>query len=265
MISIRKLNSLKPSLRLRRTAKAVKAWEDLAASGARPDFIYLKSVFLLLSEYPDFRTAASRELENLRNIENAGSKVQIVRVLNSIRHAIYRYLDTEPADWDFISVETGRIDPGGRKILPLSVYLEDIRSPFNVGSIFRTAESFGTERIYISGQTVSPEHRRAVRASMGCTEIVPWEIREPLDFGADEGIFALELGGIPVDRFEFPETGMVIVGSEELGVSPEMLKIAENSRGRVSIPVFGAKGSLNVSVAFGILMSRWLAYLKRSD
>jgi TrmH family RNA methyltransferase len=71
------------------------------------------------------------------------------------------------------------------------------------------------------------------------------------------GVFALEIGGTPIDSFDFPPSGVVLVGSEELGLSPEALQLADRQCGRVSIPLGGAKRSLNVSVAFGILMHAW--------
>ena len=64
-------------------------------------------------------------------------------------------------------------------------------------------------------------------------------------------------GGIPINDFSFPRQGTVIIGSEELGISPEAKSIVEESAGIVTIPTYGAKGSLNVSVAFGILMYYW--------
>ena len=70
-------------------------------------------------------------------------------------------------------------------------------------------------------------------------------------------VFALESGGTKLTEFDFPDKGIMIVGSEELGVSPESLAVADASLGRVSIPIYGAKGSLNASVAFGIAMQAW--------
>jgi TrmH family RNA methyltransferase len=76
-------------------------------------------------------------------------------------------------------------------------------------------------------------------------------------------VFALELGGTPIDTFTFPREGMVLVGSEELGLSSEAIRLADTQCGRVSIPLGGAKRSLNVSVAFGILMHAWRSALTR--
>jgi TrmH family RNA methyltransferase len=69
----------------------------------------------------------------------------------------------------------------------------------------------------------------------------------------------LETGGTAINEFVFPKQGIVIIGSEELGVSPEALERA--TYGRVTIPMKGIKASLNVGVAFGILMQAWVASL----
>ena len=98
---------------------------------------------------------------------------------------------------------------------------------------------------------------------MNAERSLPWEVRELDTLSAEEGLFALELGGVPVDRFVFPARGMVLVGSEELGLSPEAIRLADQGRGRVSIPLAGAKRSLNVAVAFGILMQAWRAQVER--
>jgi TrmH family RNA methyltransferase len=94
---------------------------------------------------------------------------------------------------------------------------------------------------------------------------VPWEVRQLSDLDVSSGVFALELGGRDIGTFPFPSAGTVLVGSEELGLSPEALSLAEASLGRVSVPLAGAKRSLNVSVAFGILMHRWHEALERAD
>jgi TrmH family RNA methyltransferase len=144
------------------------------------------------------------------------------------------------------------------------VYMEDIRSPFNVGAMFRTAESFGVEKIILSPFCADPLHRRAQRTAMGCIDIVPWERQEL--FALPETpmscpVFALETGGIPINEFPFPRKGLLIAGSEELGVSPHALAATDASCGRVSIPIHGAKASLNVSVAFGIALQAWARVL----
>jgi TrmH family RNA methyltransferase len=193
------------------------------------------------------------------------------RTFNTIKHLLLNETGRYQADWDFTGSD-GRLDPAKRRVFDgMLIYLEDIRSPYNVGAMFRTAESFGAEKIFLSPFCADPSHPRAQRTAMGCVEVLPWERRD--FFTATEGtespcvelpcaelscpVFALETGGIPLADFPFPRRGLLIAGSEELGISPRALAVADASLGRVSIPCYGAKGSLNVSVAFGIVMQEW--------
>lgn len=81
----------------------------------------------------------------------------------------------------------------------------------------------------------------------------------PQDIPQDLPVFALETGGTDINEFKFPPRGICIIGSEELGVSPEAL--ARATYGIVTIPMKGLKASLNVGVAFGILMQKWVESL----
>jgi len=190
-------------------------------------------------------------------VANAADPETLFRGFNAVRHALLRGLDAEPAEWDLLSRETGLLDRTGVAVLPFCVYLEDVRSPFNVGSIFRTAEAFGAERVLLSPRTPQPTHPRAAKTARGAAGVLPWETAELDCLRGKRNVFALELGGTALARFRFPSSGIVLVGSEELGLSPEALAIADASAGRVTIPIAGAKRSLNVSVAFGILMHAW--------
>jgi TrmH family RNA methyltransferase len=193
--------------------------------------------------------------------------VLLRRVINSVKHILLNETGRDQADWDFTCAD-GTLNPVKRQVFEgMLVYMEDIRSPFNVGAMFRTAESFGVEKIFLSPLCADPRHRRAERTAMGCVDIVPWERRElfpapdsgklPDSDGLPYPVFALETGGIPLTEFPFPPHGLLIAGSEELGVSPRALSAADASLGRVSIPCYGAKASLNVSVAFGIAVQAW--------
>ena len=74
-------------------------------------------------------------------------------------------------------------------------------------------------------------------------------------------MFALETGGTPIDEFDFPKAGIMILGSEETGVSDELMAMARKSLGVVSIPIYGIKRSVNVGVAFGIAAQAWASRL----
>ncbi|MBI9107730.1 MAG: TrmH family RNA methyltransferase [Spirochaetales bacterium] len=262
MITIKKLRTLKTGTLRRKTAVLLQAFENNLVVEDEIDLAYLRELlFLMIEEFSETEvSSAAKEIGKTLDNQASGN---LVYQLNSLRHAVLTVLGTEPADWDiqrYHSPVVGERGGEGRKV---ELYLDDIRSPFNLGSIFRTAEAFGVSRILLSPDCPSPQHRRAQRSSMGCTELVPWE-RAGKDevFGktdrADYGnIFALELGGTEISRFNFPREGIAVIGSEELGISPGARAAAENSMGLVSIPVIGLKGSINVSVAFGIMMQRW--------
>lgn len=267
MIPIHKLRKLPRHQRLRKIANLLDAEDARLASQLMQDSSssrgsYLVEVAQLLAEdqefSPEAREAVAAAASEIAALYSEGSAFGR-RPINSMRHIVNEAVGKQTADWDLIDGE-GRLSAEGRTVLAgLRVYLEDIRSPYNVGSIFRAAESFGAERLYLSPLCASPDHPRAARSSMGCTRLVPWE-RARLE-ELEGPYFALETGGMPVDEFPFPASGVLIVGSEELGVSPEALALAETGLGRVSIPTIGAKGSLNVSVAFGIAMREWCARL----
>jgi TrmH family RNA methyltransferase len=198
---------------------------------------------------------------------SAGSSAGVRRAVNAARHILLGATGRYSADWDFI--DGGILDGTKRRVFPgMQVYLEDIRSPFNVGAMFRAAESFGVEKLWLSPFCADPRHPRALRTAMGCVDVLPWARAEPADPPPPAGngeapapCFALETGGADIGDFTFPRRGLLIAGSEELGVSPAALELADASLGRLSVKTSGAKGSLNVSVAFGIALQRWAAAL----
>jgi TrmH family RNA methyltransferase len=268
MIPLYKLEKLPRSQRLRKTAKILgEAEYRLGQTGGLPggEIVQLGELlrFLMNEAPPDTLQALKTAEAALQNPEYTA----LLRSLNTVRHSMLRETGKFPADWDFID-HSGRLDPRARTCFPgMKVYLEDVRSPFNIGAMFRTAESFGAERLYLSPLCADPSHPRALRTAMGCAGILPWE-RLPeltrLTDAPESPAFALETGGIPLENFPFPRRGLMIVGSEELGASPQALTAADRSLGRVSIPSYGAKGSLNAAIAFGIAMQAWAAALRRT-
>ncbi|MDR2471706.1 MAG: TrmH family RNA methyltransferase [Treponema sp.] len=195
---------------------------------------------------------------------------ELLRGINAVRHILLSETGRSPADWDFtdfsdvLSDQTGSagtLDPCRRRVFAgMTVYLEDIRSPYNVGSMFRTAEFFGAAGLYLSPLCADPLHPRSLRTAMGSAAVLPWE-RKTLDTLAGP-CFALETGGAPLGDFPFPPAGTMLVGNEELGLSPGALAKADRSAGRVSIPGYGAKGSLNAAAAFGIAVHAWAESLR---
>lgn len=256
---------------------------------------YVKELVKVLLLDPKLPAEGAKELNALLNAEPFDER----RTCNVARNHLLAIIGTFPAEWDLIiaphknnegkivtpedlenslnqgnslnqenlqdhdtisqsSIET---QTAKRSFYPgISVYAEDIRSPFNLGSIFRTAEGLGAEKVYLSPFCCDPEHPRAVRSGMGCIETLGYERKALDELPDDKPIFVLETGGTPIDEFKFPKEGICILGSEELGASPEAIKKA--TYGCVTIPMIGLKASLNVGVAFGILMQKWVESLR---
>jgi len=277
MIPLYKLEKLPRTQKLRKIAKIFNMAESrLSLSDQKKglkiftdsEIIFFADAAKLLTDDALFSDDARILLKEASAVLNEASSPEIFRrTLNNVKHLLHTATGREQADWDFEYLDRkdsdGMLNPKERRVFTgMHVYLEDIRSPFNVGAMFRTAESFSVEKIILSPFCADPNHRRAQRTAMGCIDIVAWE-RQNL-FSTEEipqmpyPIFALETGGIPLDEFPFPQHGLLIAGSEELGVSPRALAAADASLGRVSIPCYGAKASLNVSVAFGIAVNYWV-------
>ena len=141
---------------------------------------------------------------------------------------------------------------------PVTAALENIRSIYNVGSMFRTADAARLERLVLTGITGTPEHRKLRKSSLGAERMVPWQHEEDAPAALhrlqNEGysIAALEITDTPTSIADLTLDSFplcLVLGNELKGVTRESLKVADFS---ISIPQFGAKQSLNVSVAFGI-------------
>ena len=274
MIPLYKLEKLPRAQKLRKIAKVFVAAENrlcgaaLSGQEARQptrqptpeETAFFCDTIKLLSGDACFSHNAHKAFAEASRLLASDDAAQIRRALNTVKHILFAETGKEQADWDFTDGEGG-LDSKKRQIIEgMQVYLEDIRSPFNVGAMFRTAESFGVEKIILSPFCADPRHKRSERTAMGCIDIIQWEKRELISDNLrdnDTPIFALETGGVPLEDFSFPRRGIMIAGSEELGVSPRALEAADASLGRVSISCYGTKASLNVSVAFGIALHAW--------
>lgn len=224
---------------------------------------YIRQLVKILLKDEKMDVSSKEELEILLKNDDFDE----LRVCNVARNALLVIIGTFPAEWDLvIAPHTPPADENGvvRKrdfFEGMCVYAEDIRSPFNIGSIFRTAEAMGADKVFISPRCIDPTQPRAIRSGMGCIETMGWERLDLENLPADLPVFALETGGTDINEFVFPKKGICIIGSEELGVSPDALKKA--TYGHVTIPMKGLKASLNVGVAFGILMQKWVEAISK--
>lgn len=257
MITLKKLDTLRADTRMR---KIIRLLESFARSGV-DSMEYLSGLLsrIVDSEEPRVTPDTRSRAAELLN----GSSAE-VRLISDLAYSLASDMGADFADWDFVNDEKV-LDESKRQRFPISLVMDRIRSPFNVGSMFRTAESFGVSNIYLTRPGAPVEHPRTLRSAAGATQVIPHysgESDQILELINDLPIFALEVGGTDISTFTFPSHGVMVVGSEELGVSPEFMKRARNSAGIVSIPLFGAKGSLNVSSACAIALHQWVSRLR---
>ncbi len=135
--------------------------------------------------------------------------------------------------------------------------VENVRSLYNVGAIFRTADGAGVTKLFLTGITGHPPQREIHKVALGADENVPWEyfpesviLVEKLKHENIQ-IVVLEAtdSSIPYDKADFRFPVCLVVGHEYNGVSQEIVKRADSL---INIPMRGEKISLNVAVAFGI-------------
>lgn len=144
---------------------------------------------------------------------------------------------------------------------PIILILDDIRSLHNIGSVFRTADAFLIEKIYLCGITATPPNKEIHKTALGATETVTWEhhknVLEVIENLKSEGIlvYAIEQveNAIFLDNFQ-PDNSKkhaLVFGNEVYGVSQEAVKLCD---GTIEIPQLGTKHSLNISVSAGIVV-----------
>lgn len=147
------------------------------------------------------------------------------------------------------------------KKTPIIVILDDIRSLHNIGSVFRTADAFLIEKIYLCGITAVPPNKEIHKTALGATETVTWEYaKDVLDViqklkEENIKIFSVEQteNSIMLNDFQVSTNAKyaLIFGNEVKGVQQEAINLSD---GVIEIPQLGSKHSLNISVSAGIVI-----------
>ena len=143
--------------------------------------------------------------------------------------------------------------------ISLAIVLDDVRSAYNVGSVFRTADAFRIGVIHLCGISARPPHKDIRKTALGADESVEWKYFPEIKYSISElkkegySIYALEQtdSSILLQDFQPPQGKKLalIFGHEVFGVKEELLEMIE---GCIEIPQFGTKHSLNISVSVGI-------------
>lgn len=171
-----------------------------------------------------------------------------------------------------LNIELGRVSADEYKELPESgivVVLDNVRSAHNVGSVFRTADSFKIDKVWLCGICAVPPSAEIHKSALGAEDSVEWEyVKDTMDAIRrlkEEGytIVSAEqtVGSVMLDEF-IPEKGgryAVVFGNEVAGVSQDVVDASDFS---LEIPQFGTKHSLNVSVSVGVILWHFCLNLK---
>lgn len=144
----------------------------------------------------------------------------------------------------------------------IEALLDNIRSAWNVGAIFRSADCLGVQKLYLCGITPTPHHETVKKTSLGAEETVSWECapnavllaQQLLTqgyrlWGLEDDPRSISIDKITLTAKQSPDPIVLIVGNEVIGVDPDLLDLCEKI---IYIPMYGKKRSLNVEVAFGI-------------
>jgi 23S rRNA (guanosine2251-2'-O)-methyltransferase len=152
--------------------------------------------------------------------------------------------------------------------LPVQILLDNVRSMYNVGSFFRTADAVRLEKLILSGITAYPPKNQITKTALGAEETVPWEyfqdpvgrIQQLHDGGFE--IAAIETSVHAVDLFDWqPHFPVCLVfGHETDGIRPEVMNLCDT---HVRIPMLGRKHSLNVATAGGVMLYELLRKYRR--
>lgn len=160
----------------------------------------------------------------------------------------------------------GRVSPEEYKQLPqtgIVVVLDNIRSAYNVGSVFRTCDSFKADRLFLCGICALPPSAEIHKSALGAEDSVPWEhsdsTLEVVSMLRDEGyeIVSVEqtVRSVSLDsfapRFSCRKKFALIFGNEVDGVAQEVVDASDFA---LEIPQFGTKHSLNISVSAGVVL-----------
>lgn len=144
---------------------------------------------------------------------------------------------------------------------PLIIVLDDVRSLHNIGSVFRTADAFLLEKIYLCGITATPPNKEIHKTALGATETVSWEhvhnVTDVVTALQQDGVtvYAVEQvqGAVFLQDFQ-PEAGRryaLVFGNEVKGVQQQAIDLCN---GVIEIPQLGTKHSLNISVSAGVVV-----------
>ena len=231
---------------LKRLLAIESRWEDLPAR---------QRALIECRHWLEEQTATPRLRQLARLVDPAADRARLTSVLVPVEREVARrrVTDVQILDRDAPAEQP----PAAR--LPLILVADSLRSAFNVGGLFRTAECFGAEAVWLCGYSATPEHPHVAEAALGADRLVPWRAgSRAADAIGDlrcggRAVVALETvaGAVDLDVFRWTFPCALLLGNERFGLDPALVREAD---ARVRIPVFGRKNSLNVVSAAAIAL-----------
>ena len=203
------------------------------------------------------RTAESKRLIGLAHLLQPGTTPRAIQAALVPLERVDKRAKVTDAEMGIRTTDNkswpARPSAGGR----LVVVADNIRSAFNAGGLFRTADFFGVERLILCGYTPGPDNPQVKKTALGADETIPWEhagdIRDVIDRLHAEGhvVYALETADGAADISTVTPTFpcALLLGNERFGLDPDVVAAADAV---LEIPSHGMKNSLNVVSAFAV-------------
>lgn len=173
-----------------------------------------------------------------------------------------RLIEQTPEDGDFLISSQDKGNSKSRPTIPLEIALDHWRSAFNIGSVFRTGDALGIQKIHLLGYTTTPNEKFLHKTALGTENTLPWEHHEhtldAIGKWKKDGyhVVAFETSSIAKNlENEFPHQKTIFIfGNERFGLSSQTLSLCDETR---QLPMSGMKNSLNAAVMMALATYEW--------
>jgi len=209
----------------------------------------------------DYNRVCSWQKQSPPKVEQIKDEQEWIEYVSDCFHIHQSKRGTVLREWDFLPhVTKGDIDtqsPWKPKI-QFKVAVDNLRSAFNVGSIFRLVDAIGFESIIVGGRSPGIEHRNVIKTAMGSTDWIPQkkvdDLTDELNQQKEEGYRIIGIETIRNSKtyleFQWPEKGIIVLGNEEYGLSKRVMSCCDEF---IHLPMMGRKNSINVAAAMAVV------------
>lgn len=217
----------------------------------------------------DLASSEDPILKKLSSYKNHLNAQMTLKHFATIAVPFERALKKSVQDDDFLITSHDR-DHLVTSRVPLHFVVDNMRSAFNVGSLFRTADTLGAQKIWLCGYTPTPHQIQVEKAALGSSLVIEWEttsFQDAIKQLKDKGfqIIALETSSKSIVMsapFENKKPTAFVIGNERFGLEADQLAICDEVR---KIETYGIKNSLNAGVAAAIAGYEWRRQWNEAD